>query len=81
MHLLTGLGRSFDALFLIREGGDELLDTWHEDLAGWGDELAEKVDEVGHGLVDSTTKDARMQVCRRSRDLDLLVHQAAQTVS
>ena len=59
--------------FLLVWGRYHLVDARDENVAFRIDELAHESDEIGHGLVNHTAKDARMEVPGRTGDNDLVV--------
>lgn len=60
--------------------GDLLHDAGDLDLAVSVDQAAQNSDEIRHGLLCSSAKDARVQVGAGSRDLDAVVVASPQTV-
>jgi hypothetical protein len=65
---------------LVRERTHRVLYTRYKNMSVNGDQVAKQVHEIGHGLVNGTTKAARVQVFARRLDLYEEVGVATQAV-
>ena len=52
---------------LLGQRCDQLLDSRNQDLSGRSYELAEQLNKVGHGLVDSASENATVEIGARAR--------------
>lgn len=59
--------------FLLVWGRHHLVDARDENVAFRIDELAHERDEIGHGLMNHTAKDAGMEIPSRTGDNKLVV--------
>lgn len=66
-------GKVWDLPFLLVRGRHHLVDAGDEDVTLRIDELAHESDEIGHGLMNHTAKDTRMEIPSRTRDNYLVV--------
>lgn len=67
-------------LLLFVRGRNHLIDARHQNPSSGLDESAHQVDKIGHGLMNSPSKDTRVQVAARAGDGDLEVSQSTKTV-
>ncbi len=73
MTQVKSSSKVWDLPFLLVRGRHHLVDAGDENVALRIDELAHEDDEVGHGLMNHTAKDARMEIPSRTGNDNLVV--------
>jgi hypothetical protein len=69
-----------DVPFFVVRGRNHVVDAGYENVTFWIDELAHEGNEICHGLVHHTPKDARMKISRRTGDRNLVIGQATESI-